>query len=1060
VITILYITERIQKICDELKGLEYSDYILIQNYEMIEGHYLGPQYLDSSNDWIPFSTSDTWGARDYNCWFRTRVIIPKEMEGKTVALHVQTVDDGWDAINPQFILYLDGEHVQGLDVNHREVILSHSAQGGKEYKIDLHAYAGMSGTDQNYTTQLKTRLVVIEEELRGLYFDLQVPLWICEQLDTEDIRRVDMIKILNEAINLLDLRKKNSPSFYESVSKSRQFLQTHLYEALCEEQTVTASVIGHTHIDVAWHWTVAQTRQKVGRSFSTVINLMKQYPEFKFMSSQPQLYEFVKEDYPELYEKIKEAIREGKWETEGAMWLEADCNLTSGESLVRQILYGKQFFKKEFGVDNKVLWLPDVFGYSAALPQILNKSDIPYFMTTKISWNQLNKIPYDTLMWKGIDGSEVLTHFITTTEPYQDPNRFQTTYNGMLHPGSVMGAWRRYQQKDLNKDVLIAYGYGDGGGGVTYEMLEIGRRLEKGIPGSPQIKRRFVLEYFENLQERVKNNRYLPKWSGELYLEFHRGTYTSMARNKRDNRKSELLFAEVEKWSSIANAFGKTYEKEKIYKKWKTILLNQFHDILPGTSIQEVYDVTKQEYESILQEGQELRTDALDALSYLVNAESGELIVYNSLSFVRSDIVEVRFKSGITNKEWAAKDKNGYVSPMQQIGDNTFIFFAKDIPSIGYKVYEIVEHDSFDDNGLVVNEGIMENQFFTINLDRSGHIVSCFDKIAMREVIKPGESANVLQAFEDKPMQYDNWDIDSYYKEKMWIVDNISKIEVVDSGPVRATLHLERVFVDSIVSQYIYIYYDIPRIDFDTSIDWKQSQVLLKVAFPVAINANKATYEIQYGNVERPNHFNTSWDTARFEVCAHKWVDLSDGGYGVSLLNDSKYGHDIIENVMRITLLKSGIHPHPTTDQEIHRFTYSFYPHQGTWREAQTEQLAANLNTRLQTKNVTETLRILPQNSFSFLNIDATNVHIEAIKLAEDNNGFIVRLYESHNARTKCKLTVFKEVDQVVECNLIEKDIVPLPHSQFTIPLTFEPYEIKSIRLYLQPTNELGKLED
>ena len=383
--------------------------------------------------------------------------------------------------------------------------------------------------------ELKANIATLDREVENIYYNIKVPLEIAVLLDDNDKKRVDILNFLNEAVNILDLRKPFSVCFTNSVKDSNNFLQEKFYNKYCGCDEVIATCVGHTHIDVAWLWTLSQTREKTARSFSTVLKLMEQYPEYIFMSSQPQLYKFVKEDYPEVYEKIKERIKEGRWEPEGAMWVEADCNLSSGESLVRQILFGTRFFEKEFGVKNKILWLPDVFGYSAALPQILKKSGIDYFMTTKISWNEYNKIPYDTFMWKGMDGTEILTHFITTSD-YQNPIKSHfTTYNGDLKPIEVMGSWQRYQQKDINNDVLISFGHGDGGGGVTKEMLEKARRMEKGIPGCPKVKIGKSLDYFIDLENKVSNNKRLPKWTGEMYLEYHRGTYTSMARNKKYN---------------------------------------------------------------------------------------------------------------------------------------------------------------------------------------------------------------------------------------------------------------------------------------------------------------------------------------------------------------------------------------------------------------------------------------------------------------------------------------------------------------------------------------------
>lgn len=414
--------------------------------------------------------------------------MPEELDGKTLRLHVKTQIEEWDdAKNPQFLLFAGGKILQGMDMNHRSVQLTGKAQAGECWEFDIQAYTGTLHSEFDMIAEIWQ----VDLRIEKLYYDLLVPLQAFGRMEKEDKVRLDLETVLNEAVNLLDLRNPYSSAFYESVECASIYLKESLYEAMGGYSQVIATCIGHTHIDVAWWWTVEQTREKVARSFATVLKLMEEYPNYKFMSSQPQLYMFLKERYPELYEKIKERVREGRWEPEGGMWLEADTNLTSGESLVRQFLYGKKFFLEEFGADSRILWLPDVFGYSGALPQIMKKCGIDYFMTTKLSWNQVDQMPYDTFLWKGIDGTEVFTHLVTTLGVGQNTDDFFTTYNGSLHPDSIIGGWKRYQNKDINNDILISYGYGDGGGGPTREMLETSLRMEKGIQGIPGCARNF-----------------------------------------------------------------------------------------------------------------------------------------------------------------------------------------------------------------------------------------------------------------------------------------------------------------------------------------------------------------------------------------------------------------------------------------------------------------------------------------------------------------------------------------------------------------------------------------
>ncbi len=402
-----------------------------------------------------------WYGKDRHYWFKAVYRVPQELDGKRMWMHVRTQIDEWDdAKNPQFLLFVNGEAVQGIDMNHRDVFLRPQARAGEELTLELQAYTGILHTEFNLIVEMQE----IDCEIEKLYYDLWVPLAAFSRMAEDDKNRRDIEEILNTTVNFLDLRTPYSEEFYRTLREATGYIGQALYTNHAGYKDVIATCIGHTHIDVAWWWTVEQTREKVGRSFATVLKLMEEYPNYKFMSSQPQLYAFLKERYPELYAKAKERIEEKRWEPEGGMWLEADCNLTSGESLVRQFIHGKRFFKEEFGVDNRILWLPDVFGYSGALPQIMKKCGIDYFMTTKLAWNQFNKIPHDTMRWRGIDGSEVLTHLITTLGVSQPIKDFFTTYNGMLHPDAIMGGWMRYQNKDINNDILISYGYGDGGG--------------------------------------------------------------------------------------------------------------------------------------------------------------------------------------------------------------------------------------------------------------------------------------------------------------------------------------------------------------------------------------------------------------------------------------------------------------------------------------------------------------------------------------------------------------------------------------------------------------------
>lgn len=1047
VVIMLFLEERLGRIIKELNGYIRQDSIDISDLKIKYGNFKGGEKvgLDTS-EWNSFGKGDRWGGKDVHCWFRFEFGIPEVFKGKTVSLEISTGREGnWDALNPQFLAYVNERLVQGLDVNHRDIILTESAIPCEVFNIALNSYSGM----KSGLAELNASMSTINRNVEKLYYDMNVPLSTALLLHKEDKKRIDIIKYLNEAANLIDLRKPFSEQFNTSIIRAIEFLETEFYGKYCGNSEAVAWCVGHTHIDVAWLWTLAQTREKAARSFSTVLNLMKEYPDYVFMSSQPQLYKFIKEDQPGLYEEIKARIADGRWEPEGAMWLEADCNLTSGESLVRQLLYGKRFFEKEFGKKNRVLWLPDVFGYSAALPQILKKSGIDYFVTSKISWNEYNKLPYDTFTWEGIDGTGILTHFITTCDITgkdwsEAPN--MTTYNGYLKPSEILGAWARYQQKHINDEVLVPFGFGDGGGGPTREMLENAKRLEKGIPGMPRVKMGKALEFLQQLEKNTASDKKLPRWVGELYLEYHRGTYTSMARNKKFNRRSELLYQDAEFLSIAGNLLtNAAYPVKMLNAGWETILLNQFHDILPGSSIKEVYEDSRDQYMTVLENGQAIVDAAIDALVANMALERTSLVVFNQLDFERDDTAEFELPEGYGNT--ALIDADGKTAISQLIEGNRLIFHAEGIPARGYKTYRIekgVSENAF--SSMKVSPEGMSNRFFDITFDTDMNMTSIYDKVNMRELLKPGEKANVLQAFEDKPHNYDAWDINIYYQEKMWEVSKVDGVEVIEAGPVRACIRVSRSFLDSTINQEIVIYADIPRVDFVNTIDWKETQVLLKAAFPVDIHAQKATYEIQYGNVERPTHWNTSWDTAMFEVCAHKWADLSEDGYGVSLLNDCKYGYDIKDGVMRLTLLKSAKDPNTDADREIHRFTYSLYPHKGDFREAGTVRSAYSLNCPLYTKVEGPHPGSLPE-SMSLVGTDAENVFIEVVKKAEDTEDIIVRLYECNNRRTPVTLSFFKKLAGVWECDLMENDLTSLTHEENHFDFEIKPYEIKTFRL-------------
>jgi alpha-mannosidase len=1027
-----FIEDRISVICNELKELAFVKKEPVKGVVYKKGLYFYPYEADQSAEpWEEFDSKTMhWYGPDEHYWFRAEYTVPKSMDGKTLYLKVATQVDHWDyAKNPQFLLFVNGQMTQGMDLNHQTVMLERCAKEGETYTIDLQGYTGVMFAELTFTMET----VEVDETINEIYYDIVVPLQGFSRMQEDDKVRKDLRTILNNTVNLLDLRTPYSEEFYQSIEEAHNYIQKALYEDMSGYEDVIASCIGHTHIDVAWLWTVAQTREKVARSFSTVLKYMDEYPEYKFMSSQPALYQFLKERYPETYEKIKERVKEGRWEPEGGMWVEADCNLTSGESLVRQFLYGKKFFKDEFGIDSRILWLPDVFGYSGALPQIMKKSGIKYFMTTKLAWNQINKVPYDTMMWRGIDGSEIFTHLITTLGVGQSEADFFTTYNGMLHPDAILGGWHRYQNKDINNDILIAFGYGDGGGGPTREMLETSKRMEKGIRGIPKVRQEFAGNYFEELEERVEGNKSLPVWEGELYFEYHRGTYTSMGRNKRSNRRCEQLLMDAE----LLEVLTGTSEKEEMDKIWRTVLLNQFHDILPGSSIAEVYEVTKKEYAEIESRLAEMIAEKLDLL---MDGGQDKISVFNTLGFDRNDVVSL----GDCHAA-ALTDESGKIYPVQETAQGA-VAYITDIPAKGGKTLQLLDTVKEEASRIQITENGIETPFYRISIDENGLFTSIYDKECDREVLKAGEKGNLLRMYEDKPMHYDCWDIDMYYSEKYWDAEKADKIQWTEEGPVRATLEIQRTISNSVIKQKIHFYADSRRIDFSTWVDWKEHQHLLKVHFPVNIHSDEATFEVQFGNLKRKIHGNTSWDEARFESCGQKWMDISEGHYGVSLLNDCKYGYSAKDSNIALTLIKSGIEPNKTADQEEHVFTYALYPHKEMWSAAGTVQEAYKLN-----QPAYATKGELKNTGKSFISTDKDNIIIETVKPAENGDGIIVRLYDCENSLTKATLT-FAEgmLESVEECNLMEEKEADIEACGNSFTVSVKPYEIKTYRVRLK----------
>lgn len=1038
-----YTIDKLRNRIHELDDYRYRDKVELEyfNTKLNGDRDIAPN-IPTEYDGV-IKTGEIWKGRDLYLWMQKEVDIPSNWENKTV---VGIFDFGETGAgnNSGFesLFYLNDKPYQGVDSNHKEVFLPKDINGTR-VELIFRLWTGLEGggipREQEHRIN-RAQLAWLDEKVDDLFYNASVILETIGELDEYSPDKVHLTKILNNAFKLIDWAYPGNEDFYNSLHEASDYLNKEI-DKIDKHSVVNVTCIGHTHIDVAWLWRLKHTREKCARSFSTVLRLMERYPEYIFLQTQPQLYEYVKNDYPELYEAIKQKVKDGNWEVDGGMWLEADCNIPSGESLVRQILVGSRFIKEEFNKDVEYLWLPDVFGYSWALPQILKKSGIDMFMTTKISWNQYNRMPHDTFKWRGIDGSEILTHFITTPEPWSQPGSWFYTYNGRLTPKTVKGVWDAYTDKGITNDLLVSYGFGDGGGGVNREMLEYRKRLDK-MPGLPNVKTGKASEYFRCLKEKVeKTDEYVHTWDGELYLEYHRGTYTSQAYTKMMNRKLELLYRETEWLSTVAcltNNDWSLYANNEITKGWKTILRNQFHDIIPGSSITEVYEDAKQEYK----EAEDIALDIQNKLEEIyINKDEHTWTIVNNSNWDRNESIDIK-----CDEDGSFYDEDGNKLKYQRNKDE-YTVEIKNIPALGYKRIILKIDDVQDDNNSVFEycDGKISTPKYNIEWNEYGQLISIYDKENKREVLAKGERGNVLQMFEDKPMAHEAWDIDIFYQEKMREVKDLQSVELIEDGNIKAVIRFKYKYMNTTISQDMIVYANSNRIDFKTNVDWREKKQLLKVAFVVDIRSTMATYDVQFGNVKRPTHWNTSWDRARFESVAQQWVDLSERNYGVSLLNNCKYGHDIKDNVMRLTLLKSATHPDPVQDQGEQNFTYSLLPHSGDFIDGNTVKHAYELNQPL--KSIKGMLKSeVKKQLFKF---NDANILVDAIKKAEDEDMIIIRFHDYSGSRQNVSIDSDYEITGWMETNLMEKPIENL-RNENSINVVVNPYEIKTLMIKMK----------
>lgn len=1019
-------------------------------YQELPGPTSNPDLEPDLSSWTIVHPNSNWGNWQTNFQLYTTFRIPVEWDShKPIVIHLPLGGIEGDFSHPEALAYVDGIPYAACDRHHKEILIKPEWHDNRDHTLILHGWTGLGYTaygDPGMKLQMGVpQLAQIHSVTRNFCSLARVTISTIENLTDDNPSKSMLLNAINDAFIRLETSHPLGTKFYESVVPAYEILTAGIQKSgLPMDVIIHAS--GHAHLDVAWLWTLGQTRRKAERTFYNVIRYMEQFPNYHFSQSQPQLYQFIEEDQSQLFEKIKNLVAEGRWEPMGGMWVEADCNISGAESLARQFLLGRTYFKEKFGdnADTPVLWLPDVFGYAWALPQLIKQAGLKYFMTIKIGWSQYNRHPYDTFLWQGIDGTQILTHFSTVKEL---GSSYASTYNSMANPQEALGTWNNFQQKELHNDLLMAYGFGDGGGGPTLEMLE-NLEIMKHFPALPQVQHSSVKKFFEAI-EPVHLSKMLPVWNGELYLEYHRGTYTSQAQMKKNNRKSEFLIHDVEFLASLASRLDKNYQypKDEINAAWKTICLHQFHDILPGPSIGEVYKEADQAFRILKASLKKLQLTALESISKYY---SGDILLINPTPFTRNDLVlisdltDVEFTRGGKKLPTQLTDKGILVDPG--------ILWPYSVTPINYTK---TKRDQLPEIAKSAYQNFtLENNLIRLDFNQDGDIISIFDKEVKREILPSHAVANQFQVFEDRPLTYDAWDIDIYYDDKIDFSEPAESITWVDIGPLHQSIEIKRKIAESIYTQRISITKDSKQIDFETTINWQERYKLLKVAFPVDILAPVATYEIQWGNVQRNTHRNTSWDWARFETCAHKWVDLSEGNYGVSLLNDCKYGHDIHDNVMRLSLLRGTTVPDPMADLGIHHFKFSLLPHSNSWDE-RTQAAAYALNDPIIIFEGSQTLdepsRTSKKSDFnqSLFSVTYPNIVIETIKQAEDSDGLIIRLFESQRKRGLVSLKSFMPIQSAWETNLLEENQEPCLLVDHEIHLNIKPYEIKTLRIHL-----------
>ncbi|QHS53968.1 alpha-mannosidase [Edaphobacter sp. 12200R-103] len=874
-------------------------------------------------------------------------------------------------------------------------------------------------------------------------------------------------------VDLSALDANNQPKFDASLNSATQQLET-LKPTL---QQATLHLTGNSHIDAAWLWPVSETVDVVKRTFSTALQLLNEYPDYTYTQSAAAYNDWMATKYPAINDEIKKRIKEGRWEVVGGMWVEPDLNMPDGESQVRSLLIGKRWFQKEYGVDVRIGWNPDSFGYNWQLPQIYKRSGVDYFVTQKMTWNDTNQLPFKLFWWESPDGSKVLTYF---------PHDYA---NNNLNPVRLSADLATARQRSPGmEEMMDLYGVGDHGGGPTRAMLDQGNHWAKDNMIVPKMRFGTAQSYFNSVETKLapesqtwnyssiaKGYKYpaaeagkisIPTWDDEMYLEYHRGVFTTQAQHKRNMRESEEQTLNAEKYASLAWLNGNSYPNDQLTDAWKKIAFNGFHDLAAGSGIAIIYKEAQAEFDQVRLETNEISSKSLHALGENIDTKAAgdaPVLVFNPLAWNHTGVtmVNVQLPEASGNGISLLDDHNNVVptkvlSSDAKTGAYKLLVQAQDVPSLGYKVLHAVAGDKPFKTDLKASDTTMENAFLRVEVDPgTGCITSLFDKKTNFESIAKGACGNQLQTFADLPKNYDAWNIDPGTLDHMTPITEVDSVQLVEDGPMRSVIRVSRTWQKSKFVQDIQLYANSNTVDVINDIDWHETHVLLKAAFPLAASGPMATYEIPYGSIERPTTRDNSWEKARFEVPALRWADLGDGHHGFSLLNEAKYGYDAVGNTLRLTLLRSPTWPDPDADRGHQHFSYALYPHGGSWKQALTERKGYEYNYELRAQQVPPHAGALPL-EHSYASVAPDNVVLTALKKSEDDNALIFRVVEWAGKQGDVTFTVPAGATAATETNLMEKPTgSPLTVSGDKVTAHIHPYEILSLRVdYPHPAKQ------